>query len=47
MPARGGQPPSVNATADLILGPLYYRALFLGEPADATWARGLVSTLLP
>jgi AcrR family transcriptional regulator len=45
--ARGGQPPSVNATADLILGPLYYRALFLGEPADATWARGLVSTLLP
>ena len=45
--ARGGQPPSVNATADLILGPLYYRALFLGEPADATWARGLVSALLP
>jgi len=44
--ARGGAAPTVQRAADLVLGPLYYRALFLAEPADSEWARGLVDLLL-
>lgn len=43
---RGGQPPAMERAADVLLGPLYYRALFLGEPGDPAWARGLVADLL-
>jgi len=38
--------PDVERAADLLLGPLYYRAIFTGSPADADWARGLVAVLL-
>jgi len=44
--SRGGQAPTVDLAADAILGPLYFRAIFLGEPADPAWARGLVDALL-
>ncbi|MET0866116.1 MAG: TetR/AcrR family transcriptional regulator [Nakamurella sp.] len=44
--SRGGQAPTVDQAADAILGPLYFRAIFLGEPADPAWARGLVNELL-
>lgn len=43
---RGGGEPDVERAADLLLGPLYYRAIFTGSPADAAWARGLVDVLL-
>ncbi|MFF4974166.1 TetR/AcrR family transcriptional regulator C-terminal ligand-binding domain-containing protein [Streptomyces sp. NPDC001083] len=44
--ARGGEVPSVGKAVDTLLGPLYYRAIFSGEPASGEWARGLVGTLL-
>jgi AcrR family transcriptional regulator len=44
--SRGGSPPSVDQAADTILGPLYFRAVFMGEPAKPEWARGLVDALL-
>ncbi|MCX4579408.1 TetR/AcrR family transcriptional regulator [Streptomyces sp. NBC_01571] len=44
--ARGGEVPSVGTAVDTLLGPLYYRAIFSGEPASSEWARGLVATLL-
>lgn len=43
---RGGTAPSVETAADLILGPLYYRAIFLGEPADVDRAAALVGIVL-
>ncbi|MFE3037858.1 TetR/AcrR family transcriptional regulator [Streptomyces canus] len=43
---RGGQALAVEAAADFLLGPLYYRAIFTPEPASADWARTLVSTYL-
>lgn len=43
---RGGGVAEVERAADLLLGPLYYRAVFTGSPADAVWARDLVSVLL-
>lgn len=43
---RGGGPADVERAADLLLGPLYYRAVFTGSPVDADWARGLVAVLL-
>ncbi|MET7854623.1 TetR/AcrR family transcriptional regulator [Streptomyces avermitilis] len=43
---RGGDVPSVERAVDALLGPLYYRAIFGGEPASSEWARGLVATLL-
>jgi len=43
---RGGSVPGVERAADLLLGPLYYRAIFTDSPADASWARGLVSVVL-
>ena len=44
--SRGGQAPTVERAADTILGPLYFRAVFIGEPAEPSWARGLVDALL-
>jgi hypothetical protein len=44
--ARGGKAPSVERAVDGLLGPLYYRAIFSGEPASDEWARGLVAPLL-
>ncbi|MCE0766344.1 TetR/AcrR family transcriptional regulator [Pseudonocardia kujensis] len=45
--ARGGAVPTVERAADALLGPLYYRAIFTGEPGSPGWARGLVDALLP
>ena len=45
--SRGGRVPGVARAADLLLGPLYYRAIFSGEPAGPDWAVGLVAALLP
>jgi hypothetical protein len=36
----------VERVADAVLGPLYYRAIFTGTPADPNWAPELVDTLL-
>lgn len=44
--ARGGKAPTVERAVDALLGPLYYRAIFGGEPASGEWARGLVTTLI-
>lgn len=44
--SRGGDPPDVRTASDLVLGPLYYRAMFTTEPMDHEWARGLVGNLL-
>lgn len=44
--SRGGQPPTMQRAADTILGPLYFRAIFIGEPAEPGWARELVAALL-
>ena len=38
--------PAVEAAADALLGPLYYRVIFTKRPADPEWARGLVDSLL-
>jgi AcrR family transcriptional regulator len=43
---RGGNPPAVERTADLLLGPLYFRALFTETPGTPEWARTLVDNLL-
>ncbi|WUH89035.1 TetR/AcrR family transcriptional regulator C-terminal ligand-binding domain-containing protein [Streptomyces sp. NBC_00433] len=44
--ARGGTAPEVERAVDLLLGPLYYRAIFSSRPASSQWARGLVAALL-
>ena len=44
--SRGGLVPDVERVADLLLGPPYYRAIFTNNPADAGWARDLVSVLV-
>jgi AcrR family transcriptional regulator len=44
--SRGGHPPDVERAADALLGPLYYRAIFTGHPAEPSWARELVNALL-
>ncbi|SHN02726.1 TetR/AcrR family transcriptional regulator [Actinacidiphila paucisporea] len=44
--ARGGAAPDVERAVDLLLGPLYYRAVFSSRPASSQWARGLVASLL-
>jgi AcrR family transcriptional regulator len=44
--ATGADAPAVEHAADTLLGPLYYRAVFTGQPIDPTWARGLVGELL-
>jgi AcrR family transcriptional regulator len=44
--ARGGAAPDVERAVDMLLGPLYYRAVFSTQPASPQWARGLVTALL-
>jgi AcrR family transcriptional regulator len=44
--SRGGVAPDVEAAADALLGPLYYRAVFTLQPIEPDWVRGLVRTLL-
>lgn len=44
--SRGADTPDVEHAADLLLGPLYYRAIFTGQPATPDWARELVGVLL-
>ncbi|NUS17663.1 MAG: TetR/AcrR family transcriptional regulator C-terminal ligand-binding domain-containing protein [Streptomyces sp.] len=44
--ARGGTAPDVERAVDMLLGPLYYRAVFSNQPASGDWARGLVAALL-
>lgn len=44
--SRGGTPPTVDQAADALLGPLYYRALFIGGSTDAEWVRDLVDRLV-
>ncbi|MFI0941627.1 TetR-like C-terminal domain-containing protein [Streptomyces sp. NPDC021020] len=44
--ARGGAVPDVERAVDMLLGPLYYRAVFSNRPASGDWARGLVGALL-
>ncbi|MFD0396869.1 TetR-like C-terminal domain-containing protein [Kitasatospora sp. NPDC127121] len=44
--ARGEQPPTLEHTADAVLAPLYYRAVFTDLPLTAEWTRTLVSRLL-
>ena len=43
---RGGTAPSVGQATDALLAPLYYRAIFGGEPASSSWARNLVAVFL-
>ncbi|WP_236791465.1 TetR/AcrR family transcriptional regulator [Amycolatopsis sp. GM8] len=43
---RNGTAPDPHIAADLILGPLYYRALFTREPMEPEWVRGLVRNLM-
>ena len=43
--ARGETAPSLADAADLLLGPLYYRAIFLSEGTSPEWATGLVDRL--
>ena len=44
--ARGGKVPTLTRAVDALLGPLYYHAIFEGEPASSEWARGLVADFL-
>jgi AcrR family transcriptional regulator len=44
--ARGGTAPAVGHAADILLGPLYYRAVFTRQPAEPGWVRELVDGLL-
>lgn len=45
--ARGGAPPTVERASEVLLGAIYYRAVFTEAPGSARWARGLVEVLLP
>ncbi|MFG2222244.1 TetR-like C-terminal domain-containing protein [Streptomyces sp. NPDC048644] len=45
--ARGHQPPTLERTTDAVLAPLYYRAVFAGQPLTREWTHTLVSHLLP
>jgi AcrR family transcriptional regulator len=45
--ARGNAVPTVERAADALLAPLYYRAIFTGQPGTGEWARALVGYLLP
>jgi AcrR family transcriptional regulator len=44
--SRGGNPPTPEHAADVLLGPLYYRALFAGGLAEPGWPATLVDNLL-
>lgn len=43
--ARGETAPEILDAADHLLGPLYYRAIFLSEGPSPEWAAGLVDQL--
>jgi len=43
---RGGAVPDTAHAADVLLGPLYYRAIFTDQPTEPDWAEHLVDTLL-
>ncbi|MDO9354111.1 MAG: TetR/AcrR family transcriptional regulator [Solirubrobacteraceae bacterium] len=43
---RGRPAPTVDKAADLLLGPIYYRAIFLEQPVGPEIAPELVDTLL-
>jgi AcrR family transcriptional regulator len=45
--ARGNQTPPLDRAIDLLLAPLYYRAVFTDQAPTPEWARSLVSHLLP
>ncbi|WP_236710958.1 TetR/AcrR family transcriptional regulator [Streptomyces sp. 150FB] len=42
---RGGEPPEAEHTADILLAPLYFRAVFTETPGAPAWARSLVDNL--
>jgi hypothetical protein len=42
---RGGEPPDAEYAADILLAPLYYRALFTEVPGTTRWAASLVDNL--
>jgi len=42
---RGGKRMDVQHAADVLLAPLYYRAVFTPTPGTPAWARSLVDTL--
>ena len=44
---RGGEPPTVELATDVLLGAIYFRAVFTERPGTPDWARGLVRVLLP
>jgi AcrR family transcriptional regulator len=44
--SRGGDTPELERVADRLLGPLYYRAIFVGVPGSPDWARELVGAVL-
>ncbi|GAA1834461.1 TetR/AcrR family transcriptional regulator [Pseudonocardia ailaonensis] len=45
--ARGNAVPTVERATDVLLGALYYRAVFTETPGTPEWARSLVDVLLP
>ncbi|MFI5635599.1 TetR/AcrR family transcriptional regulator C-terminal ligand-binding domain-containing protein [Streptomyces sp. NPDC051664] len=44
--SRGGATPDLEQAADLLLGPLYYRAIFTGRPVETGCESMLVALLL-
>ncbi|MCF3963657.1 TetR/AcrR family transcriptional regulator [Streptomyces fuscigenes] len=42
---RGGETPDAEHAADILLAPLYYRALFTEAPGSTQWAASLVDNL--
>lgn len=44
--SRDVRVPSVEQAVDLVLGPLYYRAIFTDRPVTTDWALQLVDALL-
>ncbi|GAY07164.1 TetR/AcrR family transcriptional regulator [Pseudonocardia sp. N23] len=43
---RGGVVPTVDRAADVLMAPLYFRALFTDQPGDADWAHDLADSLV-
>jgi AcrR family transcriptional regulator len=43
---RGNEAPDADRAADILLGPLYYRATFTDRKIETDWARSLVGDLL-
>ncbi|GAA4539984.1 TetR/AcrR family transcriptional regulator [Pseudonocardia xishanensis] len=44
---RSGRAPTVERAVDVLLGPIYFRAVLTDRPGTPEWARGLVTLLLP